>query len=267
MVQLCSTEDVEANLTQTEAQVRKAAGLGARLVALPETFAFVKTDARTKSPQIGLDHDVVVRMRNLAQELGIDLILGSIPEPSAVPSKVYNTCVYIDESGEILATYRKLHLFDIDIPGQVTLKESDDYTAGAESVIATSTLGQFGLSICYDLRFPELYRHLATRGARVLLVPAAFTLQTGKDHWLPLLRARAIENQCWVMAPGQFGHHGGKRNSYGKSVIIDPWGIVVATASDGVGIAMATIDYSIQDKVRQGLPCAQHRHSLFWNEG
>ena len=261
-VQLRSTENVEQNIVETTELIRRAADRGARLVAVPENFAFLRIDPRQPSPYIGLEHEVVDRMRALAKALAIDLILGSIPEPSEVEGKVHNTSVYIDSSGDIRAAYRKLHLFDIDIPGQVSLKESDHITPGADTCLVASDLGPIGLSICYDLRFPELYRRLTAEGARVLLVPAAFTLQTGKDHWLPLLRARAIENQCWVIAPGQSGHHGGKRHSYGKSVIIDPWGIPVALAPDGPSIAVGEIDYDHQDRIRAGLPCAQHRHPL-----
>lgn len=263
-VQLCSTEDIEANVHAAEAQVRRAAQLGARLVAIPENFAFLRTNASTAQPYIGLDHEIVVRMKELAAELGIDLILGSIPEASGVGHKVHNCSVYIDAQGVIRGAYRKLHLFDIDIPGRVTLKESDSITPGHDLVLVTGDCGPVGLSICYDLRFPELYRRLTVSGARILTCPAAFTLHTGKDHWIPLLRARAIENQCWVIAPGQDGPHGGKRHSYGKSCIIDPWGIPVAIAADGVGLALAEINFIAQDRIREGLPCGAHRHPIFW---
>ena len=265
VVQLCSTEDIEHNLTTTETQIRKAADRGARLICVPENFAFLRTSQATPELYVSLDHEIVGRMKALAAELSVDVILGSIPEPSTVGRKVHNTSVYIDSAGEVRGAYRKMHLFDIDIPGQVTLRESDTITPGAEPVLVDAGLGPVGLSICYDLRFPELYRRLRMDGARVLTCPAAFTLQTGKDHWFPLLRARAIENQCYVLAAGQSGKHGGKRDSYGKSVIIDPWGIPLAIAADGVGIATAEIDFDQQDRIRAGLPCAQHRHPAFWD--
>lgn len=265
VVQLCSAEDVDHNVSMTETQIRRAADRGARLICVPENFAFLRTSPATAEVYISLEHEIVGRMKSLAAELGVDIILGSIPEPSTVGSKVHNTSVYIDSAGEVRAVYRKMHLFDIDIPGQVTLKESDSITPGAEPVMVDAGLGAVGLSICYDLRFPELYRRLRMDGARILTCPAAFTLQTGKDHWLPLLRARAIENQCYVLAAGQSGHHGGKRHSYGKSVIIDPWGIPLAIASDGVGIATAEINFGQQDRIRAGLPCVQHRHPTFWD--
>ena len=264
VVQLTSTEDIDSNLDQAEHQVRRAAAAGAKLVALPENFAFFRINQETPQPYIPVDHPIVDRMRGLAADLDIDLILGSIPEPSGTSTKVHNSSVYIDSDGKILAKYQKMHLFDIDIPGRITLKESDHITPVNDPVIARGELGPVGLSICYDLRFPELYRKLTVAGARILTCPAAFTLHTGKDHWLPLLRARAIENQAYVMAPGQFGKHGGIRHSYGKSVIIDPWGIPIALASDGVGFAMAQIDFDTQDEIRAGLPCNSHRHGFFW---
>ena len=263
-VQLCSTEDIESNLNSTESQIRHAAKLGASLVAVPENFSFLRINADTPQPYVGLEHPIVQRMQALAQELNVHLILGSIPEPSKIEGKVHNASVYIDNGGKIVGVYRKMHLFDIDIPGSVTLKESDHITAGNEPVVVKAGLGAIGLSICYDLRFPEIYRAMTIAGARVLLCPAAFTLHTGKDHWLPLLRARAIENQAYVIAPGQFGKHGGKRHSYGKSTIIDPWGIPLAIAADGVGVAIGEVNYEQQDEIRKGLPCGDHRHSFFW---
>ena len=266
-VQLCSTEDIEENLRVAEREIRHAVRLGAQLVVIPENATFLRVNPKTPQPSYTLDHPMIGRFRDLARELGIDLVLGSFPEPSPIPGKVYNTSLYLDHHGEVGGVYRKLHLFDIDIPGQVSLKESDNVTPGDTPVIVDGRFGAIGLSICYDLRFPELYRRMTVAGARVLLVPAAFTLQTGKDHWIPLLRARAIENQAWVIAPGQAGKHGGVRESYGKSVIIDPWGIVVATARDGIGVAVAEVDYDHQDRIRAGLPCGQHRHRAFWADG
>ena len=266
VVQLHSTEDVERNIQTTEVQVRRAAELGASLVAVPENFAFLRIHPESEGLRATISGELVQRMAALAKETNVDLILGSIPEPSAVEGKIHNTSVYISRAGDVLAAYRKLHLFDIDIPGTLTLRETDHIVPGNAPCIAESEFGPVGLTICYDLRFPEIYRHLRDKGARILTCPSAFTLQTGKDHWAPLLRARAIENQAWVLAPGQFGHHGGKRNSYGKSMIVDPWGIPVAIARDGVGVAVAEIDLDYQDRVRANLPCHSHRHPHFWND-
>jgi deaminated glutathione amidase len=264
VVQMCSGENVEENVEVAIAQVEKAASRGARLVLLPENFVFLRINKETPTPTVGLDHPIVRRMQDLCRKRGIDLILGSIPVPGEAAGKFHNTSVYIGKSGEILGAYKKMHLFDIDIPGRVTLKESDFMSPGTEPCLVDAELGKVGLTICYDLRFPELYRRLTVDGARVLTCPAAFTLHTGKDHWIPLLRARAIENQVYVLAAGQWGVPGGKRSSYGKSIIIDPWGIPLAIAADGVGIAMAEIDFDHQDRVREGLPCGAHRHAAFW---
>ncbi len=266
-VQLCSTEDIDQNIAVAEREIRRAARMGAVLVVVPENATFLRIDQNSPQPAYTAEHPVMVHFRSLARELEIDLVLGSMPEPSPVPGKVYNTSFYLDRTGAVRGAYRKLHLFDIDIPGQVSMRESDKVTPGEDTVVVDGRFGKIGMSICYDLRFPELYRRMTVAGARVLLVPAAFTLQTGKDHWIPMLRSRAIENQAWVIAPGQSGRHGGLRESYGKSLIIDPWGIQVATARDGVGVALAEVDYDYQDKIRAGLPCAQHRHRAFWADG
>ncbi|MGH9464749.1 MAG: nitrilase-related carbon-nitrogen hydrolase, partial [Thermoanaerobaculia bacterium] len=159
------------------------------------------------------------------------------------------------------AVYRKIHLFDVDLPGSVRFAESETVVPGDDVIVVATPLARLGLSICYDLRFAELYRRLADGGAQVLLVPSAFTLATGKDHWHALLRARAIENQCWLIAPAQTGRHddGGLRESYGHALIADPWGAVVAQASDGPGLALAEIDLERVERVRAALPVARHR--------
>ncbi len=265
-IQLQSTENIETNVATAVAQIRRAAQAGARLVAVPENFAFLRIEKTTAQPRIELDDPIVQSLQSLADELTIHLVLGSLPEPSNDPNKVYNTSVLIGPDGSMLSTYRKLHLFDIDIPGTVTLKESDNVVRGDDPCLVNTELGNVGLTICYDLRFPELYRELTVDGAHIILCPAAFTLQTGKDHWLPLLRARAIENQVYIIAPGQFGHHGGARHSYGKSVIIDPWGIPLGIAADGIGFTLAEIDRDHLERIRAGLPCGSHRHDRFWPE-
>jgi len=259
VVQLCSTEDVSRNLEIAETQVRAAAADGATFIALPENAGFLK---------IGPAHDVgeplnasviVDHFQRLAAELGTAILLGSFHRTSNTPPKAYNTSVLIGDDGVISATYDKIHLFDIDVPGTVCFKESDDIVGGTEPVVVDIAGLRIGMSICYDLRFPELYRKLVAAGAEVLTVPAAFTAQTGKAHWEVLLRARAIENQCYLLAPDQWGVHGGKRHSHGDSMIIDPWGQVIARVSDGIGYACAWLDPSRLDAVRRNLPCAEHR--------
>jgi len=258
VVQTRSTEDTPTNLARAATLVRAAAADGATFIALPENVAWLRIASPTN---VGdpLDGRTVTFFRELAREVGAAVLVGSCQEATDEPHKVYNTSVLIDQSGAIVATYRKIHLFDIDIPGQVTFMESAHVVAGSEAVTADIGDTRFGLSICYDLRFPELYRALRARDADVLLVPAAFTAQTGKDHWEVLLRARAIENQCWLLAPAQWGHHGGPRLSHGHALIVDPWGHVVARCSDGEGFASAWLDPDLLAQVRRNLPCHQHR--------
>jgi predicted amidohydrolase len=259
VVQLRSTDDLAQNLERATHWIRRAAADGAEVIALPENFAWLRIGPDAESPIQPLDGPVVSMMRGLGRELGVHLLLGSIGEPSATPGKHHNTSVWVGPDGELLATYRKLFLFDVDIKGSETHRESDHVEAGRDVVCVDTPWARFGLSICYDLRFPELYRRLTDAGATCLTVPAAFTLTTGKDHWHVLLRARAIENQCFVIAPGQWGHHGGVRRSYGHSVVIDPWGNVLADVGEGEGFAVARIDMERVGRVREQLPCLQHR--------
>ena len=264
VVQLCSNEDVENNLATAERLIREAAAAGAQVVATPENTAFLRTEPSAAAPVQTLDGPIVTRLRQVAKEVGVWLLVGSMQERvEGEQTRYANTSVVIDGTSEgapITRAYRKLHLFDIDIKGGESQKESDWIVRG-EEIVCTPLAGvQTGLTICYDLRFPSLYQLLRDAGARILTVPAAFTEFTGKDHWLPLLRARAIETQCFVVAPNQSGHHGGKRRSYGKSTIIDPWGIPLAIAPDGPGWVMARLDFGHQDRMRDALPCHNHRH-------
>lgn len=261
-VQMTSTEELERNLRTAEREVRRAKAAGAHLVALPENFAYLRKEGARIAFKTSLDGDVVASMRELARELRLHLLLGSIPEAIPRSRRIHNSSVLIDSRGDLLAVYRKIHLFDIAIRGGVELRESKTVTPGDETVVAETTLGRLGLSICYDLRFPELYRRLALDGAQVLFVPAAFTSYTGPHHWLPLLRARAIENQCWVVAPAQVGSHSPQRSSHGETAIIDPWGAVVARKTRGRGPVTAEIDLNHLDRVRRGLPCLEHTRLL-----
>lgn len=263
VVQLRSTMDVDANLEAAERFTREAADAGAEIVALPENVAFLRTDPGAPAPVQPLDGPIVTRLRRIAAEAGVWLVAGSVPEASSDPKRYYNTSLVIDgttDGAPITAAYRKLHLFDIDIADGESQKESDYILPGSTPVVSDVAGVPTGLSICYDLRFPALYQTLVRAGARMITVPAAFTEFTGKEHWLVLLRARAIETQTYVLAPNQFGYHGGKRRSYGKSVIIDPWGIPVALAPDRPGWVMARMDLEYQDSVRASLPCLQHRN-------
>jgi len=256
--------DVERNLARAEKLVRRAATAGADLVALPENFAFLLYEGSPAQISQPRDGGIVTSMRELARELRIHLLLGSFPERVARKRRIFNTSLLLGPDGRILASYRKMHLFDIDIRGGVTLQESKTVAPGDSPTVARTALGNLGLSICYDLRFPELYRQEALAGAQLLFVPAAFTAYTGPDHWLPLLRARAIENLCWVVAPTQVGQHSANRRSHGEAAIIDPWGRVVRRLPRAVGFIEATIDLGQVDRVRRGLPCLRHvRRELF----
>ncbi|MFP6686982.1 MAG: carbon-nitrogen hydrolase family protein [Polyangiaceae bacterium] len=266
-VQLCCTTDVERNLAMTEQLVRRAATRGASLVATPENTAFLGPQFHKVEQAQSLDGPIAQRLARLASELGIHLLVGAIAERKVDESgtidtsRCYNTSVMFGPAGERLASYRKMHLFDVDVPGGLTIRESDSIAPGDELVVADTALGKMGLSICYDLRFPELYRALVDRGAEMIAVPSAFTLTTGKDHWHALLRARAIETQTWVLAPAQWGTHDeqGKRKSYGHSVIIDPWGAIVADKGHGEGLCFAEIDLDRVAAARRAIPVGQHR--------
>ncbi|HVR03793.1 MAG TPA: carbon-nitrogen hydrolase family protein [Polyangia bacterium] len=270
-LQLTSTEDVSANLAACGALARAAAGAGASLIGLPENFAYLGTDRDHRLalaealPEPGADREaatagpILAAMQALARETGAWLLLGGFPERAASPTRIRNTSVLLRADGAVAATYRKIHLFDVDVPGGKRFRESETVEAGDAPVVAETPWAKLGLSICYDLRFPELYRALVARGARLLAVPSAFTLETGKDHWRVLLRARAIENQAYVFAPAQFGHHGGDRRSWGHAMVVDPWGAVIAECGDHAGFALAAVDFAYQDRVRASLPCLTHR--------
>jgi predicted amidohydrolase len=269
-VQMTSGEDVDANLERSRELVGEAANAGALVVGLPENFAYLgsRQDHRLtiaeELPPVGTpDHDhfgpILTAMRALALKAGVWLLLGGFPEKSRAEGRIHNTSVLIDPDGMIVAIYRKVHLFDVDVPGGKRFRESETVEPGTEVVVASTPWGGLGLSICYDLRFPELYRAQAAKGARIIAVPSAFTYETGKDHWHVLLRARAIENQAYVMAPAQFGAHGPTRRSYGHALVVDPWGVVIAECGDQEGFALARLDFAHQDRLREALPVLSHR--------
>ena len=261
VVQLSCASDPEANWQVASHLIERAAGYGAQLIATPENTNFVGPPEEKVLRAEALVGLTCSRFSKLARALGVHLLLGSFNEKSADPRRCHNTSVLFGPDGRQLAAYRKMHLFDVDLSDRVAFTESDSIKPGKKVVVAQTPLAKIGLSVCYDLRFPALYGQLVEHGATVLTVPAAFTLTTGKDHWHPLVRARAIENQCYLLAPAQFGEHDdeGIRTSYGHSVIIDPWGHVIAMASDGPGIALAEIDVDRVEAVRKAMPVAKHR--------
>lgn len=260
-VQMTSTSDEARNLAVAERLIRQAASTGARLVVTPENTNYLGPHAEKVKRAEPLDGPTVSGFAALARELGIHLVLGSVNEASDDPTRCHNTSVLLGPGGDLLGAYRKMHLFDVDVSAEVRFKESDTIVPGDEPVVVDTELGAIGLTICYDLRFPALYQALVDAGAQILTIPSAFTLHTGKDHWAPLVRARAIETQCFVIAPGQYGEHDDKglRRSWGHSMIVDPWGHVVGQASDGEGICLAPIDLDHVARVRRAMPVQQHR--------
>src|SRR6266849_1251723 len=257
-VQMSSGADRAANLARAEALVREAAGRRARLVVLPEVFAWRGASAEEAAADEPIPGPTTERLAALARELAIHLCAGSLLERAPGEARAYNTSCLFDPRGELVARYRKLHLFDVDLPGRVSVRESATRAPGAEVIAAPTELGTLGLSVCYDLRFPELYRRLMRAGAEVLLVPSAFTFPTGAAHWEVLCRARAIENQCYVVAPDQAGTSPHGFADYGESLIVDPWGRVLARAGDGEGVITAEIDRAYLARVRRELPCLAH---------
>ncbi len=260
-IQMTSTDDLGQNLATAERLTREAASDAARLVVLPECFAFLgpeagKLDIAESLPEGG---PILSRFVQLARELEVELVLGGFWERGRTSSKVKNACVHLDTKGEVRAVYRKIHLFDVHLPDGTVLEESDTVEPGHETVVTDTCFGKLGLSVCYDVRFPELYRELVSAGAIALTIPAAFTLSTGKDHWHVLLRARAIESQCYVIAAAQTGHHFGTRHSYGHTLICDPWGTIVSECGEGPGYALAAIDQAVVDRARTSLPSLRHR--------
>lgn len=260
--QMQSQDSLDENLTCADELVRKAAGRGARLVVLPENFAFMggnEDDKRAIAEHLDGDGPIVSALRRMAKQHHVHLIGGGMPERSDDPARPFNTSVLVSPEGDVVASYRKIHLFDVEVGDGASYHESKATSAGDRVVVADVGGVAVGLSVCYDVRFPELYRKLADKGAVVATVPAAFTLMTGKDHWHVLLRARAVESQLVVVAAAQCGIHPKGRRTYGKSCIIDPWGDVLAQAPDGVGIVSATLDLERALRVRQSLPSLAHR--------
>ena len=261
-IQMTSKPDLTHNLAEAEDLIELAVRQGAELVGLPENFAFLgrEEDKISQAGEIARQTDKF--LRTMAQRFQIYILGGGYPVPVPTDnSKAYNTAILIDPNGQELSSYQKVHLFDVDVPDGNTYCESSTVMAGQNlpEIYASDKLGNLGLSICYDVRFPEFYRHLSQKGANVLFVPAAFTAYTGKDHWQVLLQARAIENTCYVIAPAQTGNHYERRYTHGHAMIIDPWGTIIADAGEKPGVAVAEISLNRLQQVRQQMPSLQHR--------
>jgi predicted amidohydrolase len=263
IVQLNTQDDLSTSLARVRHWAAEAAAAGAQLVAFPENFAFMGEEAARRDLAERLDGTfpgpIFGALAESASKFGMWILGGGMPEKSDDVARPYNTAVLVDPRGGIAAKYRKVHLFDVTTPDGTSYRESAATAPGVDAVTAEVLGVRIGLSVCYDVRFPELYRRLVDQGARVLVVPASFTVPTGKDHWHPLLRARAIENQAYVLAPAQHGRHPRGRQTFGKALVVDPWGEVIAQCSEGEGIAVASLDFAYQDRVRTALPALLHR--------
>jgi len=259
-LQLTSGSDPETNLAAAEEQIELAARRGADLVGLPENFAFMGDDQRRLELAPALAEQCSRFLVTMARRYQVTLLGGGFPVPAG-ETLTYNRAELVGTEGQLLARYDKIHLFDVDIPDGITYRESATVKPGHDlpPVVDVPGLCRIGLSICYDVRFPELYRHLAGAGAELLMVPAAFTAYTGKDHWQVLLQARAIENTAYVVAPAQTGVHYGRRQTHGHALVIDPWGTVLADAGLAPGLAVGPVDGGHGERVRAQMPSLQHR--------
>jgi len=258
-VQMVASDDKAANWAEAECWVRQAASLGARLVVLPEVFIWRGNKKLEREFAEAIPGPTAEKLAALARELKIFLLGGSILEAILGSQKAYNTSLLFDPDGKQLAAYRKIHLFDVDLANGVSLRESESRAHGSDVVAVHTELGMVGLSVCYDLRFPELYRGLTDKGVHLIFVPSAFTAFTGQAHWETLLRARAIENQAYVIAADQFGKSANSFECHGHSMIVDPWGTILAELPDGPGVITAEIDLDQVAKVRAELPALAHR--------
>ena len=261
LVQLCSSDDAVANLPVTERLVREAAGAGARLVLTPEVTNVLSTSRVRQTEVLAREEDdrTLARLREVAAETGIWLSIGSLALKSDdAQGRFVNRQFLVAPTGEIAARYDKIHMFDVELGGEERYRESSGYRPGERAVVADMADARLGLTTCYDMRFPALYRALAEAGAQILTVPSAFTVATGSAHWEVLLRARAIETGCFVLAAAQSGTHGATagraRETYGHSLAVDPWGRVLADAGDGVGVALVDLDLSLVDEARRKIP-------------
>ena len=260
-VQMTSRADKAANLETAERLVAQAAATGADVVVLPEKWNGIGDAAFYHDTAEPLDGgESVVAMARWARMHGITLVGGSIVEVREGREKRSNTSFVFDSDGELVATYRKIHLFDVEVGG-VVYRESESEEPGEEAVVAEAEDWKLGLSVCYDVRFPELYRILALEGAQLVTVPSHFTTPTGKDHWHVLLRARAIENQLYVAAAAQVGETLPGKPAYGRSLIVDPWGIVVAQAADEETVISAELDRAHLEQIRAKLPSLANRQA------
>ena len=262
-LQITSNSNVEANFAEAEEQIELASRRGAEIIGLPENFAFLGEDEERLRLASELSTKCTNFLKTMSQRYQVFLLGGGYPVPAGDNCRTLNRSALFGKDGQVLAKYDKIHLFDVDLPDGNLYKESSTILSGTEKppVVDVPGLCKVGLSICYDVRFPELYRYLSSKGAELLMIPAAFTAFTGKDHWQILLQARAIENTAYVVAPAQTGIHYGRRQSHGHAMVIDPWGTVLSDAGKTQGAAIAPADKARVKKIREQMPSLKHRKS------
>lgn len=259
-VQTNSGADIEANIEQTSGLIRMAHAKGAQLIALPEMVGAIdeQGEKNIANALAQDEHPALKAYQPLARELSCWIHVGSLSVKHETEDLLANRSFLLSDQGEIVATYDKIHLFDVDVPGEKPFRESARYHPGSEAVIADTPFGKIGFAVCYDLRFPQLFRTLAQEGAEIIMMPAAFTKTTGEAHWHSLLRARAIETGCYIIAPAQTGDHPGDRQTFGHSLVVGPWGEVRLDGGEDVGVTSVTVDLNRVQEVRQQLPSLQH---------
>ena len=261
-IQMTAGSDIQVNLNKALDMIRSAADSGAQLIVLPEMFLCM--DGK-QYEHLASSDDWLKALKDLCRECAVWLVAGAVPQPSpnSDEQRVRSACLVINEHGEVVARYDKIHLFDVDVAdAQGAYRESRRFEPGSDIVVVDSPVGKLGLSICYDIRFPELFRQLREQGAEVILVPAAFTHRTGAAHWEVLLRARAIESQCFVLACNQCGWHDEQRQTWGHSMLIDPWGEIVAQLEEEEALLVAELDRSGLERIRASMPVMNHRRLI-----
>lgn len=262
VIQMNSSADRQANLAQAADLLRRAAGQGAGLCVLPEHFAHMQPEGLPLAEPQTIAGPTVSFLATLARELGLWIVGGTFAERARAPGKAHNTCPVLDPTGRLVGVYRKIHLFDLAAPGQAPLLESRRVAPGRRLTVVDTPIGRLGPCVCYDLRFPELHRRLRLLGAQVIAAPSAFTKLTGQAHWELLVRARAVENACFVLAAAQWGPHGQGRESFGQAMITNPWGEVVAQCPPGPGLALAEVNAEVVEGFRRRLDSTLHARLL-----
>ena len=266
VIQMTSTENKNENIKKANHFIEEAISQKANIIALPENFPYLKIEGEQSPCAERLSGEIITSLTKIAKENSVTIIAGSIAEQIEGSEKTYNTCVAINDRGELSGIYRKIHLFDVKLSSGKEYYESHYVKAGEDVVVIESEWCKMGLAICYDLRFPELFRKLTNQGAKVIFIPSAFTMSTGKDHWEVLLRARAIENQVYIVAPNQYGRHSKGRESYGNSLIVDPWGTVLARAQNKEEVIYCNIDLDYLTQIRNKIPSLNHDKGFMWYE-